>query len=155
MIVQTAYPPTNLIINDLLKTTSGECYTYIGNFVNYIAPSGYIIANVNEFTATTATTYVDCISCLTTPQVKLPYIDWRAKGEYSISCPVCELTNFGGDITFYTSSADTTIQTGVYIYENTGLTTPVSVTYVKYDNKIYNVSNDGEINEFCTVNNNC
>jgi hypothetical protein len=155
MIVQTTYPPTNIVENDILKSISGGCYTYVGNYVNYIPPSGFIIANADLFTATTATTYSSCINCLKTEVVKLPYVKWDAKGEYSVSCPVCELTDFGGNITFYTSSADTSIQSGVYIYENTGLTTPVSVTYVKYNNKIYDVSDDGEINEFCTVNDNC
>ena len=95
------------------------------------------------------------MDCLKVDPVILPYVQWRAKGEYSISCPVCELTDFGGDVIFYTSSADTIIQTGVFVYEDIDLTTPLSVTYIKYDNVIYQVSDNGEITQRCIVNNNC
>ena len=155
MILQGDYPPTNVNINDIIKTTSGECYTYVGDYVNYIAPSGYIVSNINEFTATTATTYTTCIECLTPEPEVLPYNTWFGRGEYSISCPTCELTNYGTDITFFTTSADTTIQTGIYVYDSESLTSPLDITYIKYDGKIYEVSDNGLINEFCTVNNNC
>jgi hypothetical protein len=155
MIIQTDYPPTNIVVNDIVKTSLGKCYTYIGNFVNYNPPSGFLSVNINAFTATTATTYTSCLSCLTVEPVQLPYTSWNAKGEYSLNCPTCQLTNFGSNISFYTSSATTQIESGVYIYSNTGLTTPINVTYVKYGTKIYKVENDGEINELCTLNKNC
>ena len=58
-------------------------------------------------------------------------------------------------MTFYSSSADTILQTGVYIYEDTTLVTPVITSYVKYSNKIYSVDLNGKITEFCTLNGNC
>jgi hypothetical protein len=155
MVVQTTYPPTNIVTDDILKNTSGQCYTYIGNFVNYIPPVGFIIANIDMFTATTQTAYIDCIDCLAPTPISLPYVQWRGKAEYSLACPVCELTDFGGDYGWYTSSASTTLQTGVYVYEDSNLTIPLYVDYIKYSNKIYTVDSQGKITEYCTVNGNC
>ena len=156
MIIQTAYPPTNFTDLCVSQTPSGECYTYIGNFVNYIPPTGYLVSHQDVFTATTtATTYTTCLECLLKPEVTLSYIQWRGKSEYSLSCPVCELTNYGVPYSWYTSSADTTIQTGVYVYEDTNLTIPLYVDYIEYDTKIYEVDNTGKITEFCNVNGNC
>jgi hypothetical protein len=58
-------------------------------------------------------------------------------------------------MTFYTSSGATSLNTGVYIYEDTTLTTPVITSYVKYSNKIYSVDTNGKITEFCILNGNC
>jgi hypothetical protein len=155
MVIQVAYPPTNIVTDDILKNTSGQCYTYIGNFVNYIPPAGFVIASTDMFTANTQTVYSDCIDCLAPAPILLPYIQWRGKAEYSLACPVCELTDFGGDYGWYTSSASTTLQTGVYVYEDSNLTIPLYVDYIKYSNKIYTVDSQGKITEYCTVNGNC
>jgi hypothetical protein len=156
MIIQYSYPPYNISVGDILKTTSGACYSYIGNYYSYTPPAGYIWSYVETFTATTATTYTNCVNCLIpTPQPTLSYSIWRARGEFSLSCPVCELTNGGSAITFYTSSSDSVIQTGVYIYEDQTLTTPVIVDYIKYGTKIYSVDVDGKLTEICNVNGNC
>ena len=77
------------------------------------------------------------------------------RASYTISCPVCQLTDYGSNITMYTSSADTTIQSGIYVYEDVDLTIPQTVNYFKYDNTIYEVSNEGLINQYCTENGNC
>ena len=155
MIIQTSYPPSNVSAGDIIKTSSGSCYSYVGNFVNYAPTPGYIVTNQNLFTATTTTTYGTCEECQAVTPTTLPYTLWSGKGEFSVNCPVCQLTNFGVNLNFYTSSAVTSIQTGVYIYENTGLTTPISVTYVEYGTKIYSVDKTGMITEFCTLNGNC
>jgi hypothetical protein len=163
IIVQTACPPTNINVNDILKTTSGLCYTYIGNFVNYVASPSYIIVNANIFTATTATTYTTCLECLTPPPTPTPTSKlWRGSGEYSLACPVCELTDFGGTLQFYTEFSVNTLDTGIYLYEDSSLTTPINVTYVKapanesYQQlKIFSVDNNGMITFICNQNENC
>jgi hypothetical protein len=156
MIVQTAYPPTNIFDLCVLQTSSGECYTYIGNFVNYVPPSGFVITNQDVFTATTtATTYTTCLECLTPQPISLGYTQWRGKAEYSLACPVCELTNYGVPYSWYTSSATTSIETGVYVYEDSSLTIPLYVDYIEYNTKIYSVDSNGKLTEYCNVNGNC
>jgi len=156
MIIQYSYPPSNVTVGGILRTVSGECYTYIGDYLSYTPPSGFIWSYVETFTATTATTYTNCVSCLTpTPTPTQSYNLWRGRGEFSVSCPVCELTNGGSQMTFYTSASDSVLQNDVYVYENQSLTTPVIVDYIKYGTKIYNVDVNGKLTEFCTVNGNC
>jgi len=155
MITQTAYPPTNITIGNVLKTTSGDCYTYVGNYVGYVAPSGYVVANVNQFTATTATTYTDCIDCLTVTAQTLTYNTWRASGGFALNCPVCQITDFGKKLTFYTSNLITELETGVYIFKDSALNKPIVEDYVQYGNFIYQVDNSGRITQYCTVNGNC
>jgi len=155
MIVQTSYPPSNVVVNDIIKTNSGICYEYIGNFIGYIPPSGFIVTNSNIFTSSAQTVYDSCLECNTPVITGTTYKTWEAKGEYSLSCPVCQLTNFGAAITFYTSSADTVLQTGVYIYRDINLTRPVTIDYVQYGTKIYKVGTLGLLTEFCTLNGNC
>ena len=156
MIIQYSYPPYNVSVGNILKTVSGECYSYVGNYVSYTPPSGYIWSYVETFTATTATTYTNCVSCLIpTPTPTQSYSLWRGYGEFSVSCPVCELTNGGSQMSFYTSPLVSVLQTGVYIYEDQALTTPVIVDYIKYSTKIFNVDINGRLTEFCTVNGNC
>ena len=111
---------------------------------------------METFTATTATTYTNCVSCLIpTPTPTQSYSLWRGYGEFSVYCPVCELTNGGSQMSFYTSPLVSVLQTGVYIYEDQALTTPVIVDYIKYSTKIFNVDINGRLTEFCTVNGNC
>jgi hypothetical protein len=164
MIIQSAYPPTNIVANDILKTISGQCYTYIGNYVNYLPQPGFITSNVNEFTATTATTYSTCLDCLKPEPTPTPLSkEWRASGEYSLACPVCELTDFGGTVYFFTDYNVTTIQTGVYIYEDSSLTIPVDYTYIKVPinqsgtapAQIFEVDNNGKLTFKCNPNGNC
>ena len=156
MIIQNMTPPSNVNIGLVVKDLSGNCYSYVGNYVSYTPPVGYVWSNIDVFTGTTATTYSTCISCLTPSPTPGPaYRTWNAKGEFTVSCPTCELVNGGADMTFYSSSADTILQTGVYIYEDTTLVTPVITSYVKYSNKIYSVDLNGKITEFCTLNGNC
>jgi hypothetical protein len=155
MITQTDYPPINLSIGGLLKTTSGDCYTYVGNYVNYVAPSGFIVANINEFTASTATTYTNCVDCLTVTPPALTYTLWSGKGGYSLNCPICQITDFGKSIEFYTDNTITTLVSGVQIFQDSGLTTPVTVDFVQQGNFIYSVDDNGFITEFCKVNGNC
>jgi hypothetical protein len=156
MIIQTLTPPTNLSQGSILKDLSGSCYTYVGNYISYTPPSGYIWSTINVFTGSTATTYNTCLSCITPePTPGLSYKSWNAKGEFTVTCPTCELVNGGADMTFYTTSTVSSLQTGVYIYEDTTLLTPVITTYVKYSNKIYSVDSNGKITEFCTLNGNC
>ena len=155
LIKQTATLPSNVTIGSILKNNSGECYRYIGQFVNYIPPSGYLITNINMFTATTQTTYGNCIDCLIPPVVMQSYLKWEGRAGFSLSCPICQLTDFGGKYTWYTSSADTKIQTDVYVYENTELTIPLYVDFIRYSNKIYKVDVQGKITEYCNVNGNC
>jgi hypothetical protein len=123
--------------------------------VGYIPPSGFIVANTNTFTATTQTVYDNCIECNTPVVTGTTYTIWDAKGEYSLSCPTCQLTNFGAAVTFYTSSADTIIQTGVYIYKDSNLTKPITIDYIQYGTKIYKVDDFGKLTEYCTLNGNC
>jgi hypothetical protein len=135
---------------------SGNCYSYVGNYVSYTPPAGYIWSTLEVFTATTATTYTTCLSCLTPSPTPGPaFKTWNGKGEFTVACPTCELVNGGADMTFYTSSGATSLNTGVYIYEDTTLTTPVITSYVKYSNKIYSVDTNGKIPEFCILNGNC
>jgi hypothetical protein len=58
-------------------------------------------------------------------------------------------------MSFYTSPLVSVLQTGVYVYEDQALTTPVIVDYIKYGTKIFNVDINGRLTEFCTVNGNC
>jgi hypothetical protein len=155
MIVQSTYQPSNVIEGDVIKDLSGNCYTYVGSFVGYVPPSGYIVVNDDVFTATTATTYTTCVSCLTpTPTPTPAYKEWVGMAEFTISCPVCELTDYGVPYTFYTSASVSSLTDGTEIYDNMNLTVPTLVTYIKYGNKIY-INNDGTITEHCTVNGNC
>jgi hypothetical protein len=54
-----------------------------------------------------------------------------------------------------------TIQTGVYAYEDSSLTTPLSVTYIKVPInqsgivKIFEVDGNGKLTFRCTPNGNC
>jgi hypothetical protein len=163
MIIQNAYPPINVIVGDILKTT-GDCYNYIGNYVGYTPPSGFISVTQDTFTATTATTYTTCLECLTPEPTPTPkYKEWRASGEFSLSCPICELTNFGVAANFFTSFNVNTIQTGVYAYEDSSLTTPLSVTYIKVPinqsgnaiSQIFEVDGNGKLTFRCIPNGNC
>jgi hypothetical protein len=155
MIVQTSYPPYNIIANDIIKTNSGLCYVYVGNYVGYVPPSGFIVSNTNMFTLSAQTTYDSCVECNTPVVSGTTYKLWEAKGEYSVACPVCQLTNFGAAVSFYTSSADTIIQTGVYVYRDMNLTNPVTIDYIQYGTKIYKVNKFGMLTEYCTLNGNC
>jgi hypothetical protein len=163
MIIQTAYPPTSLQVDDIVKT-SGDCYTYIGNFVNYIPPVGFIPVTQDIFTATTATTYTTCTECLTPEPTPTPtFRTWRGTGEFSLSCPICQLTNFGVPVTFYTSFSASTLQTGVYVYEDSSLTKPLKITYINSQitdatnaiSQIFEVDKYGKITFRCTPNGNC
>jgi hypothetical protein len=80
---------------------------------------------------------------------------YNGKGEFGVSCPVCELTNGGTNVTFYRAYSTLSLQTGDYIYEDTSLTIPVILSYIKYGGKIYSVDSNGMITEFCIVNGNC
>ena len=155
MIIQSAYPPYNISIGDILKTVSGECYNYIGDYVNYNTPSGFMSSNQNMFTGTTATTYTNCISCLVIPKPTKTYNSWSGKGAYSVNCPLCQLTDFGSDLTFYTLPTVTQLQNGVTLYSNQSLLNVLTIDYVQYGNKIYNVDTNGVISEKCTINGNC
>ena len=55
----------------------------------------------------------------------------------------------------YTDSDVTTIEDGVFIYEDSTLLTPVFASYLKYGNKIYSVDSEGKLTEFCNINGNC
>jgi hypothetical protein len=163
MIIQNAYPPVNAVTNNILKT-SGSCYTYIGNYIGYTPPAGFISVVQDTFTATTATTYTTCLECLTPEPTPTPtYKLWKATGEFSLSCPVCELTNFGVSVNFYTDFNVITIEDGVYVYEDSSLTTPLSLTYIKVpvtqnNNailQIFEVDNNGRVTFRCTPNGNC
>jgi hypothetical protein len=155
MITQTAIPPTNLDPGEVIRDYSGNCYSYVGYFINYVPPSGYIVVNENRFTATTATTYVDCAECLQVEPLVGTFNEWIGNGAYSVNCPGCQLTNFGVQTIFYTHPSVNQIQTGVTIYNNSSLSFPVTVDYIRYGNKIYSVDNSGVITEFCTVNGVC
>jgi hypothetical protein len=156
MIIQNNYPPANIVSGNIVQDYSGNCYTYVGYYVNYTPPSGFLWTNANLFTGTTATTYTSCISCLTPAPTATPtYLQYTGRGEFGVSCPVCELTNGGTQITFYTEYSTQPLQTGDYIYEDSTLITPVIMSYIKYGGKIYSVDLDGQITEFCIVNGNC
>ena len=130
MIIQSAYPPYN-------------------------TPSGFMSSNQNMFTGTTATTYTNCISCLVIPKPTKTYNSWSGKGAYSVNCPLCQLTDFGSDLTFYTLPTVTQLQNGVTLYSNQSLLNVLTIDYVQYGNKIYNVDTNGVISEKCTINGNC
>jgi hypothetical protein len=155
MILQTAYPPTGLSVGQILKTTSGDCYSYVGNYINYVAPSGYIVATVNEFTATTATTYTTCLECLTVTTPVNTYTEWTGKGGYSLNCPICQITDYGKPLTFYTTNVVTTLSTGDCIFQDSSLTTPISEDFIQYGNYIYSVDKNGFITQYCRLNGNC
>ncbi len=162
MIIQTAYPPTNIAVGDILRIVTGStsgytsyCYEYVGNFVNYVAPGGFITSTQDTFTATTATTYTSCLTCLQVEPLVDTFTTWIGKGAYSVNCPVCQLTNFGTQVIFYTQPSVNQLQNGVIVYNNSSLLYPLTVDYIKHGNKIYSVDNNGVITEFCTVNGNC
>ena len=123
--------------------------------MNYVAPSGYIVANVNQFTATTATTYTDCTDCLTVSATTLNYNTWRGKVGFALNCPVCQITDFGKSATLYTSNLIKNIDTGVYVFSDSTLTRPITEDYLQYGNYIYQVAVDGKLTQYCTVNGNC
>jgi hypothetical protein len=123
--------------------------------VNYVAPSGYIVASVNQFTATTATTYTNCIDCLTVTAQTLTYNTWRASIGFALNCPVCQITDFGKPSTVYTSNLIKNIDTGVYVFSDSGLTKPITEDYLQYGNYIYQVDKEGKLTQYCTVNGNC
>jgi hypothetical protein len=154
MILQYTYPGSTVDVGDTLKTTSGDCYTYIGNYIGYIPPAGFIWVIQETFTAQTPTTYKSCLACLTPTPTPTPTItSWEVRGEFSLNCPVCELTNGGTLQTIYADGQS--LATGIYVYEDINLTTPVFVTYIKYGTKIYEVDSNGQLTEFCNVNGNC
>jgi hypothetical protein len=149
-------PPANVINGTVLKNTSGSCYTYIGNYVGYTPPSGFIWSYFEMFTATTANTYTSCLTCLTPEPTPAPsYLMWRSSIEFSLSCPVCELTNGGTPKTFYTEYNVSSLQTGVYIYEDNTLQIPVLASYMRYGGIVYSVDSNGRITELCNQNGNC
>ena len=156
MIVQDETPPSNVNIGDVIKDQNIGCFTYIGFFVRYSPPSGYKWSNQPIFTASTATTYVTCLECLTpTPTPTFTYKSWSAQGGFSVSCPVCQLTDGGTNLTFYTSSTVDTLQTGNFIYQDSSLTEPIIEDYIRYNGFIYSVDVNGQITQFCRVNGNC
>jgi hypothetical protein len=162
MIVQAAYPPTNIVAGDILKpitcTTTGytaNCYEYVGNYVNYVAPGGFITSTQDTFTATTATTYTNCLDCLTVITTPLTYTPWSGKGGYSINCPICQLTDFGKPIEFYTTNLVTSLSEGDCLFQDSGLTTILTVDYVQQGNFIYSVNDKGFITGSCRLNGNC
>jgi len=156
MIIQYTPVPYNVNVGSLIKDVSGNCYSYVGYYANYSPPTGYIWNIIETFTASTATTYTTCLSCLTPPVTPGPsYKTWYGKSEFTVTCPTCELVNGGSNLTFYTSSGVTTIGENIYVYEDISLETPVLSTYIKYNNKIYSVDQNGKLSEFCTVNGNC
>ena len=157
MIIQTATPPLNLCETNVLKDSNGDCWVYVKSVVGYYPTTGFIATNQDVFTATTATTYVDCIECLTPDPTPTPvFKSWDVRGEYTIACPVCELTNFGSPITIYTSYGVETLADGIYVYKDSGLTKPLTVDYIKYDNNIYLVNDTtGALTLKCKVNGFC
>ena len=156
MIIQDEYPPRNIVVGDVIKDQIIGCYTYIGNFVNYYPPSDYRSSNQPIFTATTATTYSSCLSCLIpTPTPTPSYNVWNGQGSFSVSCPICQLTDGGADLTFYTSVSDVSLIDGVFIYQDTALSNPIVEDYIKYGGYVYTVDTNGEIKQLCRVNGNC
>ena len=156
MIVQDEYPPRNIVVGDVIKDQIIGCYTYIGNFVNYYPSPEYRWSNQPVFTATTATTYGTCLNCLTpTPTPTPSYNVWNGQGGFSVSCPICQLTDGGVDLTFYTSVNNTSLVDGVFIYQDSLLTKPIVEDYIKYGGFVYNVDVSGEIKLLCRVNGNC
>ena len=157
MILQTLTPPLNLCETNVIKDDSGNCWVYVTNVVGYYPTTGFIASNQNVFTATTATTYADCLECLTpTPTPTSVYKEWNVKGEYTMSCPVCELTNFGSPLVMYTSSSVQKLEDGVYVYKDSGLTKPLTVDFIKYGDYVYQVNDiTGVITQKCKVNGFC
>jgi hypothetical protein len=157
MIIQTAVPPSNLCETNVLQDGNGDCWTYVTNVVGYYPTTGFITSNQDVFTATTATTYATCVECFTPPPTPTAtYKEWKVKGEYTVSCPVCELTNFGTDITIYTSSSVLTLTNGVVTYKDSGMTIPLNVDYIKYGDYIYQVNDTtGVLTQKCKVNGFC
>ena len=157
MIVQTATPPLNLCETNVLKDDNGNCWVYVTNVVGYYPTTGFIATNQDVFTATTATTYVDCIECFTPEPTPTPvFKSWEVKGEYTISCPVCELTNFGSPITIYTEYGVETLTDGIYVYKDSSLTRKLTVDYIKYQDYIYEVNDKtGSLTQKCKVNGFC
>jgi hypothetical protein len=156
MIVQDETPPINLNIGNVIKDENIGCFTYVGYFVRYSPPAGYKWSNQPIFTASTATTYTTCLECLTpTPTPTPSYKSWSAQGGFSVSCPVCQLTDGGTNLTFFTTSSVTSLETGNFIYQDTSLLTPVIEDYIRYNGFIYTVDVNGQITQFCRVNGNC
>ena len=114
-----------------------------------------MVANINEFTATTATTYTDCVDCLTVIPTSSSFKSWDGKGGFSLNCPVCQITDFGKSLKFYTSNLITTLTTGVYVFSDSGLTKPIVEDYIQHGIYIYSVDRDGMLTQYCTVNGNC
>jgi hypothetical protein len=63
VIVQTV-PPGSMSTNKIVSI-SGDCYTYLGQFTNYIPPVGVQSINVNAQTTTPSTIYDNCTTCAT------------------------------------------------------------------------------------------
>ena len=73
-----------------------------------------------------------------------------------MSCPVCELTNFGSPLVMYTSSSVEKLEDGVYVYKDSGLTKPLTVDFIKYGDYVYQVNDiTGVITQKCKVNGFC
>jgi len=140
MIIQYSYPPANITQGNVIKDISGNCFTYVDYYLNYTPPVGFVWSFIEMFTASTTTNYGNCIGCLTpAPTPTEAFRTWRGYGSFSLSCPICELTNGGTSYTFYTSPTVSSLVTGVYIYQDSLLQTPLLVSYLRYLGIIYSV----------------
>jgi len=63
VIIQTV-PPGNMSVNTVTKIDS-KCYTYLGQFTNYIPPVGVQSVNTNSVTTTPSNIYDNCTTCAT------------------------------------------------------------------------------------------
>jgi len=61
VIIQTV-PPGGMSTSTV-TSISGSCYTYLGQFTNYIVPVGVQSVNINSITSTPSTVYVNCSTC--------------------------------------------------------------------------------------------
>jgi hypothetical protein len=156
MIIQYSYPPANITQGNVIKDISGNCFTYVDYYLNYTPPVGFVWSFIEMFTASTTTNYGNCIGCLTpAPTPTEAFRTWRGYGSFSLSCPICELTNGGTSYTFYTSPTVSSLATGVYIYQDSLLQTPLLVSYLRYLGIIYSVDSEGRLTQLCNQNSNC
>ena len=156
MIVQTIQAPG--ITEGQVLQYSGFCWTYVGNFVDYIPPAGFVVYNyTGNYLSGASGPFTSCAECiLPTPTPTLTARAWNVTWAWSTSCFPCELTDGGISTTLYTVPSVSTLTDGVYVYTDAALTIPFSSgRYFRSGNLIFKTLTGGEINQHCVFGGSC
>lgn len=156
MVVQTQAVPS--ISQAQVFQFSGTCWSYVGNFVDYIPPVDFIVYNTTgTYFSGASGPFSSCAECfLPTPTPTLGYRAWTVTWAWSTSCSPCELTDGGVSTTLYTLPSVSTLTNGVYVYTDTALTIPFSQgRYFRNGSLIFETLTGGEINQHCVVGGPC